>query len=473
MTAGALGLPLDRAGGLVQHLRERRPGEFAVAAAASILGGCLLAATSDWIAFALVAIAFCVALGTLRPALFLALILLVRPCLDDISDNTVGARSANLGGALAMALILSAALALSRQRRVTWPQAAPALLVAVAVSAVSAVQARLQVGAVVGIVPLAELARLGALYASYVLAANLYGTSEKARRLFLIVGLSGVVPGILGIVEWVKGPPIAEGLGVPRVSGPFVGPVSFATFLAVIALILIFLPRGQIRPWLRIAAVLTVCVPLLGTLTRAGWFVFTAGVLLLGWRSRKSLLVGIAVAVVAVVAFVPTVQSRVLPSSQASASAPATYESFHWRRDNWRGLLEKWREQPVFGNGLRTTIYINPRVPASSQGKVGQAFEAHSLVVRLLVEGGVILFVAFLAFFVMLIRSVWRLARDPWELQSLGRLLLAIWAVLLVVGIAADDPMADTAAMLSLLALTGSLDAAHRTWRQNADRRPV
>jgi O-antigen ligase len=468
MTAGALGLPLHRHRPLVEQLRERRAGELAVAVISSVLGGCVLAATGDWIAFALVGLAFSVVLGALRPALFLAVVLLVRPCLDDISDVTVGVRSANLGGALALALILSAALVASRQRRLTWPQAAPALFVALAVSAVSAVQARVVLGPVVGTVPFSELARLGALAASYFLAANLYDTNAKVRRLFLIVALSGVAPAILGIAEWVNGPPIAQGLGVPRISGPFVSPLPFATFLAVIALILLFLPRRQIRPWVRVAAVIAVCVPLVGTLTREGWFVFVAGVLLLGWRTRRALVVGVAIAVVAVVAFVPNVHNRVLPTSQATASATPTYESWRWRRDNWRGLLDKWRHRPVFGYGLRSTIYINPRAPVSTPAQAGYAYEAHSLVVRLLVEGGVIMLVAFGAFFAVLMRSVWQFARDPWELQSLGRILLAIWTVLLVVSVAADDPLAGTATMLPLLALTGSLDAAHRAWHRQA-----
>jgi putative inorganic carbon (HCO3(-)) transporter len=317
-------------------------------------------------------------------------------------------------------------------------------------------------------VPISEFVRLGALLAAYVAAANLYPMAEKTRRLFLIVGLSGAVPGLIGIVEWINGPPVAEGLGVPRVSGPFVSPVPFATFLAVTALILIFLPRGRLRPWVRVAAVLIVCVPLVGTLTREGWFVFTAGVLLLGWRNRRSVVVAIAVAVVAVVAIVPTVHDRVLPESHASASASPTYESWQWRRDNWRGLLDKWRAEPIFGYGLRSTIYVNPRVPAERQGQAGYAFEAHSLPVRLLVEGGVILLAAYVAFFAVLIRSVRRMARDPWELQPMGKLLLAIWTVLLVVSVSADDPLAGTATMLPLLALTGSLDAAHRAWLRQA-----
>jgi putative inorganic carbon (hco3(-)) transporter len=464
MTAGSLGLPLDRRRHLGEQLWDGRSRELAAAAATSVLGGCILAATGDWLSFALIGIAFLVALGALRPALFITVVLLVRPCLDDVSDVTAGVRSANLGGAVALALILSTALAVSRQRRVTWPQAAPVLMVALGVSAVSAVQARLKLGAVVGTVPMSEFLRLAALCAAYVAAANLFPTAEKARRLCLIVGLSGVIPGIIGIVEWIRGPTVAEGLGVPRVSGPFVSPVPFATFLAVTALILIFMPRGRLPAWARVAAAILVCVPLVGTLTREGWFVFTAGVVLLGWRNRRAVVVAIAIAVVAVVALVPTVHDRVLPRSQASASAPPTYESWQWRRDNWRGLLEKWREAPVFGYGLRTTIYVNPRSPADRHGQTGYAFEAHSLPVRLLVEGGVILLAAYAAFFAVLIRSVRRLARDPWELQSLGKVLLVIWSALVVVGVTADDPLASTATMMPLLALTGSLDAAHRAW---------
>ncbi|MEA2393205.1 MAG: hypothetical protein QOJ82_1096 [Solirubrobacteraceae bacterium] len=471
MTARSLGLPLRT---LPQpRLRDGRPAELAVAAAASLLGGCLVAATGDWRAFAILGLALFVTLGAVRPALFLALFLLVRPLLDDVGSATAGVRSANLAGGLGLALILATALDVARRRRVTWPAAAPVFALALGVSAVSAVQARMKLGGVVGLVPVTEFVRLAALFAAYVAAANLFGTPERARRLFIVVGLSGVVPAVLGIREWINGPPVAPGLGVGRVSGPFVSPVPFSTFLAVTALVLLFLPRGWLRPWVRVSAVVVICTPLIGTLTREGWFVFVAGVMVLGWRRHRRVVLAVAIAVMAVAAVVPTVHDRVLPSSQATATAPPTYESWQWRRDNWRGLLEKWRASPVFGYGLRSTIYVNPRVPIEHHGQAGYAFEAHSLVVRLLVEGGVILLVAFGAFFVVLVRSAHRLARDAWELQPLGRLLFAIWALLLVVSISADDPLAGTATMMPLLALSGSLDAAHRHRHQQATERAV
>jgi O-antigen ligase len=466
VAARGLGLPLDPERPVLPQVRESRPGEIAVAAVASVLGGCVLAGSASWVPFAVLGVAFFALLGALRPAVFLGLFLLVRPLLDEISDVTVGARSANLGGALAIALILTAVLVAVRRRRLTWPTAATALLLALAVTVVSAAQALLVLGPKVGATPLAEVLRIGALCAAYVLAANVFAAPEKVRWLFTVVGLSAVAPAVLGIAEWIGGPPLAQGLDVVRISGPFVGPVPFGMFLAVAALILLFLPRDQLRPVVRIAAVAPILAALVGTSSRTGWFIFAAGVLLLGARARKQLVVAIAVLLVALVALVPSVRERALPASNppAGVATEQTYSSWVWRQANSRTLLEKWRERPVFGYGLRTTAYVNPRTPFASRGQTGAGFAAHNLVVRLLVEGGVVLLAAYALFFAVLLRSVWRMVRDPWELQALGRVLCVIWALLLVVAVAADDPLDATAVIIPLLALTGSLDVAHRAW---------
>jgi O-antigen ligase len=460
----SLGLPLDRERPLRPQIRESRPGELAVAVAACVLSGCLLATTGDWVAFAVVVGAFLVALGALFPAVFVVILLLGRPLLDDASNATAGVPSANVSGAVALALIVFTALTVARRRRLLWPQAASALLLALAVSVVSAIQARATLGPVVATAPAAEVVRLAALLSIYVLAANLFGTPETSRRLFVLVGLSGVLPALVGIYEWLSGPPVVEELGITRISGTFVGPVPFGLFLAVSALILMFLPRGALRPSLRVPAVLAVCVPLVGSSSREGWIVFAGGVLLLGWRARKLLVLAVAVAIVALLVAVPTIRERVLPVSTpaASTSAPQPYDSWHWRTANWKTLLAKWRERPVFGYGLRTTEYVNPRAPLETRSQPGGGFSAHSLLVRLLVEGGVILLAAYVAFFATLMRSLRPLARGAWELQSLGRLLWVIWALLLVASVSTDDPLDETALMIPLFALTGSLDAAYR-----------
>jgi O-antigen ligase len=471
MAARGLGLPLDPERALLPQVREGRPGEIAVAALASVLGGCVLAASASWVPFAVLGVVFLALLGALRPAVFLGLFVLVRPLLDEISDVTVGPRSANLGGVLAIALILAALLVAIRRRRMTWPAAAPAMLLAFAVTAVSAAQALLLLGSEVGTLPLAEIMRIGALCAAYVLAANVFAAPERVRWLFALVGLSAVVPAVLGIVEWIGGPPLAKGLDVVRITGPFVGPVPFGIFLAVSALILLFLPRDHLRPAVRVAAVLPVLAALVGTSSRTGWFIFAAGVVLFGLRARKQLAVAVAVLLVAAVALVPSVRERAFPAPDPAGSATTqqTYSSWLWRQENARTLLEKWGERPAFGYGLRATAFVNPRAPIASRGQTGGGFSAHNLVVRLLVEGGVVLLAAYVLFFAVLMRSVWRMVRDPWELQPLGRLLWVVWALIVVVAVAADDPLDVTALMIPLLALTGSLDAAHRAWvRQHA-----
>jgi hypothetical protein len=437
-------LPLDPGRAWIPQLSELRAGELALAVGASVLGGCVLAATSDWIAFAVLGLAFIVGLGVLRPSLFLVLLLLGRPLVDGVSEVTIGVRSANLGGALAVTLIVATALVAVRMRRVAWPEAATMLVLALAVSAVSAVQAVFAVGSAAGLEALAEVLRIAALLAAYVLAASLFGNPRKARLLFLVVGLAGVLPAVLGIGEWIGGPPVVEELGRPRISGPFTGPGAFGIFLAVSALIVLFLPRGQLRPWLRYPAVIIMVVALVGSLSRDGWVIFAAGVVLLGWRGRKPLLIVVVVVLVGLVALVPAVHERTLPASTpaARASLETTYSSWYWRRDNWIGLLHQWAERPVFGYGLRTTRYVNTRAPVATLGEVGGGFDAHNLAVRL--------------------RSVWRRARSPGELRSLGRLLLVIWTLLVITGLTTDDPLAGTAVMLGLLALTGSLDAAHQ-----------
>lgn len=466
--ARTLGLRLGAGPPLRLRVREARSTELGVAIVTSGAAAWILGATGGWLAFAVVALVFVAVVGALRPALFLALVLAVRPLLDQVSGVTLGVRSANVDGALALSVILVAALTATRLREVSWPRAAPALLIALAASAVSAVEALLRFGSAVGTVAATEVVRVAALFAVYVLAANVAASAQRSRRLFVVAGLSGVVPGVLGIVEWISGPPIAPDIGLPRISGPFVGPVPFGAFLAVTALILLFLPRADLRPTTRLLALLAVCVPLVGSLSREGWFLFIAGVVILGWRARRTLLVVVTIVLVGLAAFVPTVRERALPVSTPAGSTTVThtYESWHWRTKNWRTLLGKWRQQPVFGFGLRSTTYVNPRTPVSSRGKPGGGFDAHNLVVRLLVEGGVVLLAAYAVFFAALLRSSWRLARDRWELRPLGKLLCALWALLLVVGFTTDDPFSETAVLVALLALTGSLEAAHRTWQR-------
>jgi O-antigen ligase len=179
----------------------------------------------------------------------------------------------------------------------------------------------------------------------------------------------------------------------------------------------------------------------------------------------------VVVAIIALLLLAPAVRERALPTAArtGNGASDASYASWTWRLENWKGLLQKWEDQPVFGHGLRSTAFVNPLAPVDTQGQPGGGFGAHSLPVRLLVEGGVILLAAYAAFFVALMRSVRRLARERWELQPLGRLLWAIWTLILIGCVSMDDSFDATAVIIPLLALSGALEAAHRVSQERAE----
>ena len=91
----------------------------------------------------------------------------------------------------------------------------------VLVSVVAAFNAGATLNNAAGFTPAAEVVRLLALLAIYVIAANLFDTPDKARKLFLVVVLSAIVPTVWGLVELVNGPVAASEDDV----GPHLGPV--------------------------------------------------------------------------------------------------------------------------------------------------------------------------------------------------------------------------------------------------------
>ena len=229
-------------------------------------------------------------------------------------------------------------------------------------------------------------------------------------------------------------------------------------------------PRRTLPVWVRAVALAPILTALVATYSRAGWALFLIGFLLLLWR-RKPALMGLGLVVVlSLVFFVPTIHDRVLPPPNPK-DAPlgggvATPESYKWRLDNWRGLLGKWEERPLTGFGLETTGYVNPRRlldPTSVVDTTG--FDAHNSVIKLLVEGGVVLLVAWIALIATVTSRFKALARRDWTFRPQARAVLFLWIGVIVIGLSTDDPLAATAVMYGLFALSGSLEGAYRRSR--------
>ena len=457
-------LPLPRTAGPAWPAGLTAPAQVGAAVAVSAAGGLVLAAVGDWrLALALLAAALLVAVGMVRPALLVSAFVLLRPLLDDYSKVTVGGvPSANPGGALGLLLLGGLAVVLGGAPKIFRPRATWPFVAVLAISAAAAAMALTGFGGTIGAKPISELLRLAVLVAIYLLAANLFTTPARVRQLFVLVALSAVLPAANGIYQWIQGVEPLPGYETGRITGTFAGPLPFSAYLAVAAVILIALPREALRAWVRVPALAVILTALVGTYSREGWVIFLLGVVLIHGRRRVGLVVTALVASVVVVAAVPTVRERVLPAESAKTQG-AGLESYDWRIGNWSGLLAQWEERPLFGWGLTTTAYVNPRSKVESVGLPGGGHDAHHTGVRLLVEGGIVLLLAYIVLFVVLIGRLYRIQSERWELRPFARVVFWLWAVLLFIGLTTDDPLEETAMMYALLALTGSVEGArHR-----------
>lgn len=447
-------------------------GSFPLRQAGVVLGasaaGGLALAGSGKPALAFGALAGCglVIAGIYRPALFLALFLVARPLVDDSGTGITGLHRANLGGALAVLVLAVFGAALASRERLYLPPATPAFVLFLLASGLAAILALTDYSSGVGTDPYAESAKLMALFAVYVLAANLFSTPARAQRLFVIVALSAVLPAIDGISQLIAGPPIIPELGIARISGTFVGPNPFASYLAIAAILLTVLPSEALSRRVRLPALAIILIPLVATYSREGWIMFLAGLVLLHWRRRTALVVGVILATLAIVAVVPGVRERVLPAdtshqARSSTSSNQPTDSFNWRVETWRKLMGKYEESPIVGFGLTTVTVLNPRrYTLVSNRAITVGWEAHNSVVRALFEGGIPLLISLVALFAALISSAARVARRAGPLQWAARTMVVLWVIIVIVGLGTDDPIAQTAGMYALLALSGAVAGA-------------
>lgn len=442
--------------------------EVAVAAAAAAIGGAAVGAGAGRDALLVaVAVAFC-AVGVFQPALFLTLVLLVRPILDRYSESRVhlGFGSLNLAGAIALLLIGITAVVVALMQPRVWPRGS---LPYAAILVVSLGAAGVAV-AITDAVPrgklVTEFVRLMALGAAYVLAAALARRGALSpRRLFVVVTLAAVVPSLVGIGQWIHGTAISLGLTIERIYGTFSGPNPFGTYLAIMALILLFLPSDWLSRWLRLGVLALVGAALIGSFSRTGWAIFLLGVVLLGWKNHKRIVIAVFITAAMVGMSIPNVRKRILFTDSTptvtvvGGQSRLASNSYHWRLENWQVLLERYEDRPFTGFGLRSTQYVNPNLYRNTDGSQA-GYTAHSTGVKLLVEGGPLMLAAWVLFFGVVMTAAWRMARAPWEYQPLARIVLGLWAIVVIVGLAADDLLDATALMIAVFALAGAVEGA-------------
>lgn len=475
-----------RSAGRVTASRRSRPRvsptDIAATAAAiliSISVGVITSTVAWEIPVAALVLAGLVILGMDRPAMFLGVLLVVRPVLDAASEDRVGIGLGviNVGGAIGLAILVIWLGYILAAPRVTLLHSSRAFGAVLAFSAAAAVLAYENFGSSSGSSAVAEVVRLAAILAVFLLAANVAAAPSSVRRLFSIVALSAVIPAVVAIVQFAGGQAVSsQGLVIERAFGTFVGPNPLGQYCAVSALILISSPATFMKRSVRLAALAIVVGALIISYSRSGYTVLLVGVVAIECQRLSRRVLWIAAVLAILLLAVPSLRDRVLPVGTTSTthevtsqggllSGGGTYGSLGWRIGNWGGLLAKWGESPIVGYGLQTTPLVNPlrtkTVVRGQNGQQVQGFSAHSTVVRALVEGGVMMLAVWILLCVALIKGSAKAMSEPWELQPYARVLWGMWVGVVSLGLTVDDPFADTAMMYGCFALTGALLVAY------------
>lgn len=469
-----MNLPLVPRLGGAREVRVSSTGQLAVAGAVAAGMGLLSAATgSGMVAVGALGVLGLGAIGLMRPAAFLSIFLLTRPVLDSATDEhfNVGFATVNAAGIFAVMLLAIFGLTVFTSRDVVWPRATAPLTVVLLFSVGAFYLAKTSwLAPFMGSGPLAELTRVLAMFAIYMLAANLVTSTARVRALFTIVALAALVPAVVGLLQVAHVVGVScevctestQELGLLRINGTFVGPNPFGDYLALAILVLAALPRAlRIPPRVRTGVIGILMVALVATYSREAWAIALIGVAILFWRRRRGLMIGVAVAVSAAVLLVPSIHDRVIPSKETNAVSPDgvnQFTSYAWRLETWRLVGEKIKVKPVQGYGLGTEAYLLPPL-GSAEGTKG--YEPHNLVLTTMLQGGALLMAAYVFLFVVLLRRLRALSRARWQLRDHARLLFVLWILVIIVGLLAGNTLSETATMFALFALTGAVEGTY------------
>jgi len=440
-----------------------------LAVLASALTGALAAVTGGWkVPGALLALVGLASLGVLRPRFFLGMFVLLRPLVALVSSKQLipGLASANANGLTGLLLlVVLLAMALTARSMFT-PRATPAFAALLTASAIATAWAIVGLHGKAGGDPISELVRLMSLAAMYLLAANLFDTVARSRLLLKLFALSGVAPATIGVVEWASGSASYRAqLGVSRIGSTLGGGSNtLAAYLAATALIMIAGRTGLPR-WLRWSTSALMVAALVGTYSREGWLIFMLGLIALGWRRQRMLVLGVLAVTGVLVFAVPSIHDRLLPAKTrvVSGHSETALTSFNWRLHDWSELWGKVTQSPLVGYGLGTELYVNPYLNAYEDYKVG--WNSHNSGLTILIEGGVALLLFWIVLFTSMLRVLREMARCAWELAHAASLTSALWIAVIVAGLATEDTLDETTLVFIMLALTGSLEAARRSRR--------
>lgn len=313
-------------------------------------------------------------LAVTRFEYFVLVALVVRPSLDVFRSGDLGP-----GPMLAAVFMSTAAVWLIVQyRSKDWQPfsiAAKCLLFFAGATTLAVLTSSLRVVSAVG-----ALEIVAGITMFLVLEQLLPGRPDRVRRLVIAVLLSGVVPLLVGVNQWLGSDVVAARTDLGRIQATFVHPNPFAMFLVMLILLttsLATVSTGRHRAILAgYLGLLTVM--LVVTYHRASWIAILVGLMYIGARWNRRMLAVLAIVVVGLALTVPSVGSRIGDLSDEKELPDGVPEnSLEWRFQYWGSLIPMADESPLTGIGPQVVLNARP-----------EGLEPHNIFVQSYVEMG-------------------------------------------------------------------------------------
>ncbi len=389
----------------------------------------------------------------IKPILGLLLLIIIRPCLDILTDQaiiTTDHFSLNIASIIAVLTILFSIIILIKNfSKIKTLPLKYSWIIFVALAIISIFFSYSPY------LSLAESLRLLSILAVYILAYLLVDSKQDLQNLIKAIIFSAIIPSFFALWQFYTD----TGLSIPfegiynRIYGTFAHPNLFAYYILLpIALSLfIFLSgnRKKINNILYFLFAIFFTIILSLTFTRGAWLSFLIILAVIGILRYRALLISAIIVLALAYLLIEPLNYRV-----NDLVANRSDSSIQWRINLWNDAKEYVKAQPLLGYGAGTASNLI----LDKRGEKFGSSDPHNDYLKIALENGLIGLLTYLAIiaglFIKLIKTYFG-AEQP----KLKILILSIIGLLIsfYTMSAADNILRNTALMWSFWALIGGV----------------
>lgn len=273
---------------------------------------------------------------------------------------------------------------------------------------------------------LIEWSRIANIAVVFLVVEQFAARGAGLVRFVVAIALAVIAPAIAAVWQLATGSGLYVAGGFSRITGTFVHSNPMAYFAVIVWLLMAALyPVTRRAARLAVVGVFAITSALiLLSFTRSAWLVAVIGLLILLFRRRAHVALGICCGLVLLGAVSSPIQSRFADLDTASAISGKPANSLSWRVEYWQQSLRLAKPSPIAGVGLRT---VSKTTTAAKQ--------PHNDVVRAYVELGIPGLVSYLVLLVLMVWHSLSAALDAAR-RRLGGTERAVTEAALVVAVA-------------------------------------